>query len=111
MKRTSLPLPGRFDQAGVKRRWLKYVAATSSRAMRSAKKARVEEEKGQEEEMEQQEERDEEDEEDRKPRFPGEDIRDYSGEVERHQVFAAAFAELLPPQKGGTPLQLLEAET
>ena len=73
---------------------------TSPRAMRSAKKARVVEEKGPKEEMEQQEERDDEEKEDRKPRFTGEDIRDYSGEVERHQVFAAAFAALLPPQEG-----------
>jgi len=36
--------------------------------------------------MEQQEERDDEEKKDRKPRFTGEDIRDYSGEVERHQV-------------------------
>jgi hypothetical protein len=68
--------------------------------MRSAKKARVVEEKGQEEEMEKQEERDDENKEDRKPRFTGEDIRNYSGEVERHHVFAAAFADLLPPQEG-----------
>jgi hypothetical protein len=68
--------------------------------MRSAKKARVVEEKGQEEEMEEQEERDDENKEDRKPRFTGEDIRNYSGEVERHHVFAAAFADLLPPQEG-----------
>ena len=71
----------------------------SPRAMRSAKKARVAE-KGQEEEMEEQEERDEEEKEGRKPRFTGEDIRDYRGEVERHHVFAATFADLLPPQEG-----------
>jgi hypothetical protein len=51
--------------------------------MRSAKKARVVEEEGQEEEMEPQEERDDEEKEDWKPRFTGEDIRNYSGEVER----------------------------
>ena len=73
---------------------------TSPRSMRSAKKARVVEEEGQEEEIERQEERDDEEKEDWKPRFTGEDIRDYSGEVERHQVFAAAFADLLPPEEG-----------
>jgi len=46
--------------------------------------------------MEEQEERDDEEKEGRKPRFTGEDIGDYCGEVERHHV----FADLLPPQEG-----------
>ena len=66
--------------------------------MRSQKKARVVEEEGQEEEMEEQV--DEEEEEGGKPRFSEEDIRDYSGEVERHQVFADAFEALVPPEEG-----------
>jgi hypothetical protein len=70
----------------------------SPRAMRSQKKARVVEEEGQEEEMEEQV--DEEEEEGGKPRFSEEDIRDYSGEVERHQVFADAFESLVPPEEG-----------
>ena len=57
------------------------------------------EEEGQEEETEEQE--DEEEEERGKPRFSEEDIRDYSGEVERHQVFAAARS--LGAAGGGTP--------
>ena len=70
----------------------------SPRAMRSQKKARVVEEEGQEEEMEEQE--DKEEEEEGEPRLSEEDIRDYSGEVERHQVFAAAFEALVPPEEG-----------
>jgi len=70
----------------------------SPRAMRSQKKARVEEEDEEEEAQEEQE--DEEEEEGRKPRYSEEDIRDYSGEVERHQVFAAAFEALVPPEEG-----------
>ena len=70
----------------------------SSTATRRRKIARVVEEEGQEEETEEQE--DEEEEEGGKPRFSEEDIRDYSGEVERHQVFAAAFEALVPPEEG-----------
>ena len=70
----------------------------SPRAMRSQKKARVVEEEGQEEEMEEQE--DKEEEEEGEPRLSEEDVRDYSGEVERHQVFAAAFEALVPPEEG-----------
>jgi hypothetical protein len=66
--------------------------------MRSQKKARVVEEEEQEEEMEEQV--DEEEEEGGKPRFSEEDIRDYRGEVERHQVFADAFEALVPPEEG-----------
>lgn len=76
----------------------RYLLLPSPRAMRSQKKARVVEEEGQEEETEEQE--DEEEEEGGKPRFSEEDIRDYSGEVERHQVFAAAFEALVPPEEG-----------
>ena len=61
----------------------RYLLLPSRRAMRSPKNARVVEEEGQEEETEEQE--DEEEEEGGKPRFSEEDIRDYSGEVERHQ--------------------------
>ena len=76
----------------------RYLLLPSRRAMRSPKNARVVEEEGQEEETEEQE--DEEEEEGGKPRFSEEDIRDYSGEVERHQVFAAAFEALVPPEEG-----------
>jgi len=76
----------------------------SLRAMRSAKKARVVEEKGQEEEMEEQEERDDEEKEGRKPRFTGEDIRDYSGEVERHHVLRLLLLTCCRRRRGPSPI-------